>query len=291
MAEAKDGVTKISCVLALLLFASAAIAQNTQVNVAGTAGTAAPVAAPQATAQTTPAASTSAAAPASPINVSYVGGQLGIDASGATLSDVLTKVAALLRVKIEIPDGASGEVLPIVKLKPGPARQILASLLYGLNFDYLITSSDADPQGIQNVVLIPHQKMGSGGNGAEMAARPSSGSHTRGAGLPSESEETPEPSNPIPAQPDNAVAQASSPAAAAPPPEPPAAQSPQQPMLSPAAALINRSGLTTEGAMSPPAALDQQSISQQLLQMYQQRTQMTQQQRQTIQPTANPGNQ
>jgi len=290
MAEVKDGMTKISCVLALVLFASAATAQNPQVNVAGTAGTAAQVAAPQATAQTTPASSTAAAAPAIPINVSYVGGQLGIDARDATLSDLLTKVGALLRVKIEIPPGASAEVLPIVKLKPGPARQILASLLYGLSFDYLITSSDTDPQGIQNVVLIPHQKNGNGGNGAELAARPSHNPPARGAGLPSEPDETPEPANPIPAQPDNAAAQASSPAPAAPLTDP-TAQSAQQPALSPGAALINRSGLTTEGAMSPPATLDQQNINQQLQQMYQQRLQISQQQRQSGQPTVNPGNQ
>src|SRR6516162_4796871 len=124
MAEATDGVTKIGCVLAVLLFARVAVAQDTQAPVAPAVATEARVAAPQASAPTTSVAPASQPAPAGSLNISYVDGQLRIDALDSTLRDVLTKVAALTGVKIEIPAGASSERLPVVKLGPGPARQI-----------------------------------------------------------------------------------------------------------------------------------------------------------------------
>jgi len=92
LAEAKEGVTKTSCVLALLLLASVAAAQNTQ----GVApATEARVAAPQATAPTASAAPLAETTPAPPLKISYQGGQLRIEALDSTLKDVLTKVAAL----------------------------------------------------------------------------------------------------------------------------------------------------------------------------------------------------
>jgi len=313
MAEATDGVTKISCVLALLLFASVAVAQDTQAPVAPTAATEARVAAPQATVPTASAAPTSETTPAGSLKISYVSGQLRIDALDSTLRDVLTKVAALTGVKIEIPAGASSERLPVVKLGPGPARQILASLLSASSFDYLILASATDPDGIQNVILMPREKKGSGGNGGTGAdpvamARLARTPDPRVRVPPSRSDETPEPNSPAPAQPDNSAAQttpaqpvqsASSPptqpdqSAPSPPTQPdqsapsPPTQ-PDQPALS-RAALSNRSGLTSEGAMSPPSSMDPQSINQQLQQMYQQRMQMTQQ-NQPVPPPANSEN-
>jgi len=277
----------ISCVLVLLLFASVAAAQNTPAPAAGTPATDARGAAPVATAQTAPASSTSENTPPGPPKISYVGGRLSIDALDSTLGEVLTKVAALTGVKIEIPEGASSERLPVVKLGPGPAREILSSLLYGSSFDYLIQASATDPGGIQNVVLMPREKGSSGGKGPELAAAPSHSPYARTKVSPSESDETAEPNSPVPAQPDNTPAQ---PSAATPAPTQPTQM--DHPVQS-RADLINRSGLTTEGAMSPPAAMDPQSVNQQLLQMYQQRNQMMQQQRQTIPPPApaNPANQ
>jgi hypothetical protein len=275
MAEAKDNVTKISCVLALLLFAGVAVAQNTQAPVATTAATEARVAAPEAPAQTAPATSTSETHPT--LNISFAGGQLRIDALDSTLGDVLVKVAALTGVKIEIPAGAGSERLRVVKLGPGSARQILASLLYGSNFDYLILASAADPEGIQNVVLKPREKKGSGAS----AGGPSRSPYATPIVPRSRSDEQPEPNSPVPAQPENTTAQASP---AVPAPTQPELPTPSQSVLSPAA-LSNRSGLTSEGALSPPSSMDQQSINQQLQQMYQQRMQITQQQRQSASPS------
>ena len=280
LAEAKEGVTKTSCVLALLLLASVAAAQNTQ----GVApATEARVAAPQATAPTASAAPLAETTPAPPLKISYQGGQLRIEALDSTLKDVLTKVAALTGVKIEIPAGASSERLPVVKLGPGPARKILASLLSASSFDYLILASVTDPEGIQNVVLMPREKKSSGSNGADVVAHLSRIPDPRIKVPPTKSDETPEPNSPAPAQPDVTSAQAT--------PAPTPADQPIQPEPSTSsqsalsrAVLINKSGLTTEGAMSPPASLDSQSINQQLQQMYQQRSRITQPNPQPVPP-------
>ena len=256
VAAANGGKMKAGCALALLLFARVAIAQNG-------AGAAAPTTAPEAPA----AAADSPARPAVPPKISYVGGQLRIDALGATLADVLTQVAALTGVTIDVPAGANSERMPIVELGPGPARQILASLLSDSNFDYLIQASDADPERIQSVLLLPREKKGSGARGPNLAA----------VAPP----EPPAVESPVPPQPEIAAQGANSlnptpaPAAmdanqATAPAQPD--QSGQFPLLQP-----DPSNPAKPGALTPPATLSPESINQQLQQMYQQRAQMTQQ--------------
>src|ERR1039458_9927229 len=163
MAMAK--VAAMNGAVALLLFAGAAIAQD----------------------QAEPPAR-----PAVPPKITYVGGQLRIDALGSTLATVLTQVAALTGVKIEIPAGADNERMPVVELGPGPARQILASLLSDSNFDYLIQASDADPEKIQSVLLMPREK-----KGTEAAARAARGPNVAAVAPP----EAPPPDAPVAPQP------------------------------------------------------------------------------------------
>jgi hypothetical protein len=182
------------------------------------------------------------------------------------LADVLTQVATLTGVKIDIPAGASSERMPVVELGPGPARQILAALLSDSNFDYLIQASDADPERIQSVLLMPREKKGSGINGADVVARASRGPDVAAAAPP----EAPVADSPVPP----AAAEANSnPAPAAAPPTPVQPdQTGQFPLLQP-----DTTNPAKPGALTPPATLNQDSINQQLQQMYQQRLQMTQQ--------------
>jgi hypothetical protein len=204
-------------------------------------------------------------APSAPPKISYVGGQLKIDASGATLADVLTKVAALTGVNIEIPPGASSERMPFVELGPGPARQIIASLLSDSNFDYLIQASDADPDKVQSVLLLARDKKGGVTNTTEVAARPTRSPYSKQPeGAASDA----------PAQPGTAVAEVNAAAPAA-TPDQSATPPPDQPMrLSLSQADQN---LLKSGQLSPPQSLTPQSINQQLQQMYQQRVQINQQ--------------
>lgn len=270
------------CVLALLLCASAANAQDIQTESA-----------------------TPAPAPEKPPQVrkeiSYVDGQLKIDALNATLADVLAKVAALTGVKIDLPEGATSEPMPVVDLGPGPAREILASLLRDSNFDYLILASDNDPEKIQSVVLMTRDKKGSGSNAIEAVARPIRSPYSRAAAPPPRQEEPAPPDPPAPAQPENTVAGVNSPngttqpdpSAPSPSPQPDSSTSSlsTQPDLSapPTFGQPLQTNIPPTFPVPPPAVMNQQNINQQLLQMYQQRVQMVQQDRQIGQPAV-PGN-
>jgi len=282
MKKTTHSVTEIKCVLALLLFASVAVAQNPQSTVAPTVAGQPPIPAPEAASAAAPAPSTSAKTPAGHLNITYQGGQLRIDALNSTLKDVLTKLTALTGMTIDIPAGASSEHLTVVKFGPGPAREVLASLLTGSNFDYLIQAPVTDPEGIQEVVLMPREKKGSGGNAPDPVARHTPSSTVTALVSPSRPDEIPEPNSPVLLPPDNLTTAANSST-----PAPPEAD-PSTPSLSalPPAALVNRSGLTSEGAVSTPATLDSQSINQQLQQMYQQRIQINQQDRPSAPPSA-----
>jgi hypothetical protein len=275
-------VSKASWVLNLLLLANLAIAQN------GHGAASRPVAIEEALTTSTelPARTawpSSSKIPAGgPPRVTYVDGQLRIDALDATLADVLTRVGALTGVDIDIPAGADREKMHIVQVGPGPARQVLASLLSDSNFDYLIQASDKDPERIQNVLLMPREKkQGGGTNGMEATARPSRGPFARALTPPANSEVAPAPDPPVPAQPENTVAEANSLN-----PQSAPAQSDQAtpvPITEPdrptqfSLSQPDQSNLTRGATLTPPQDLSPQSINQQLQQMYQQRIQINQQ--------------
>jgi|SRR5271157_567840 len=250
VAAMNGGTTKAGGALALLLFAGIAFAQPTTM----------PEAAPAKAAE-------SPSLPGSPPKITYVNGQLKIDALGSTLGAVLTQVAALTGVKIDLPAGADSERMPVIELGPGPAREILASLLSDSNFDYLIQASDADAERIQSVLLMPREKKGS----VEVAARNARSPNVAAAAPP----EAPAPDPPA-AETPAPDASAANPAAAAiqaDPSAPPSNQSGQLPLL----LQPDTTNPAKPGALAPPSNLSQESITQQLQQMYQQRAQMTQQ--------------
>jgi hypothetical protein len=193
--------------------------------------------------------------------VFYVGGQLKIDAVNATLGEILSEVAALTGVKIDVPEGVGGLKIASVTSGPGPAREVLATLLSDSRCDFIIQASDTDPAKIQNVLVIARDQRGSASAAPEMAA-----SSSRSASAASAA----------PADPGAAPAPEET-AAASPPPDPPApppAETSDQSMRQKLASL-DQSNMPKPAAMSPPAALNQQTISQQLVQMYQQRAQMS----------------
>jgi len=264
--------TKASGFLGLLLSASPAIPQET------------------APAQTVAAWPSAERATASSTKITYVDGQLKISALHVTMADVLAKVSAVTGVKIDLPEGASNERLPIVELGPGPAREVLASLLSDTNFDYLILASDSDPLKLQSVLVMPREKKGS----SPPVPDPPRNRYAKAVAPPPE----PEPAPPVPDNP--APAQAAEPATAlnqqppaapadpsAPPPTPDqsalaSAQDPSMPSQTQQPGMLNGLRIAPQPV---PSNLDQQSINQTLQQMYQQRQQLqpgTQQQ--TAQP-------
>lgn len=245
-------------------------------------------------AQTAPAAAIPAKPAAAAQGISYKDGQLTIQVVNTTLTEVLGKVAKLTGVVIELPTGAGVEKMQIVELGPGPARQVLASLLSDSNFDYLIQSADDEPEKIQSVLLMPRGKKDATPGGIPVPGNPLRNfrSAVTAAATPPP-EEPPAPEPPAPAVANNVpagLAQADPPAQ---PPQQQVSQPPQQP-VQPAYAPLDPSALPSQaaldqplpqglnadpttsrpGALTPPPVMNQQSITQQLQQMYQTRSQM-----------------
>ena len=274
-------VTEAGRVLAFLLFAGVAIAQHHQARAMRAIPTA------PATAAEVPASAVEVAAPAPtvsappalekrptvPTKISYVGGQLRIDAFDVTLADVLAKVAALTGVIIEVPAGAKNERMPVVELGPGTARQVLAELLSDSTFDFLIQSSSADPDKLQSVLLMPRDKKGAAA--ADGSARPPRSPFARASAQPEAVPDSPQPETAVPESSSaNTVAEATPAAPSTPPAQ--AAALPDQPMQLPSSLQPDPSALSRPGALAPPQSLSPQSINTQLQQMYQTRMQMIQ---------------
>ena len=93
-------------------------------------------------------------APPKTPKVSCSGDQLTISADNATLGGVLAAVHTCTGVQVEIPEGAT-ESRVFGELGPGPARQVLESLLSGTEFNFVIGSSNTDPQKIETILLMP----------------------------------------------------------------------------------------------------------------------------------------
>ena len=90
-----------------------------------------------------------------PPEIDWDGKLLTIDAENSKLSDVLIAVRAKTGASIEFPGGATSERVA-VHLGPAPVREVLSSLLYGTNFDYVIQGADDDEDGLRSVVVTTH---------------------------------------------------------------------------------------------------------------------------------------
>jgi hypothetical protein len=91
--------------------------------------------------------------PASPPRISYQGGQLAIVAHNSTLGDILRGVHAQTGAAVDVPANATERV--VGHFGPGPARDVLAELLNGSHFNYVMLGSAANPDGLERVILTP----------------------------------------------------------------------------------------------------------------------------------------
>ncbi|MDR3776643.1 MAG: hypothetical protein P4K97_07090 [Terracidiphilus sp.] len=92
-------------------------------------------------------------APPNAPKVTCVGNKLTISANNSTVEGVLAAVRSCIGIKVDIPEGATGGRL-FEDIGPGPARQVLESLLSGTDFDYVIGSSEEHPQDVNSVILL-----------------------------------------------------------------------------------------------------------------------------------------
>src|SRR2546426_9665027 len=89
--------------------------------------------------------------PASAPQVFFRNGQLTIVARNSTLGDILRAVHTQTGASVDVPSNATERV--VSNLGPGPARDVLASLLNGSHFNYVMLGSPNDPRMVQRIIL------------------------------------------------------------------------------------------------------------------------------------------
>jgi hypothetical protein len=84
--------------------------------------------------------------------VSYQNEKLSIVSRNATLGDILRAVQKQTGAVIDMPSNSTERVVGM--FGPGPSREVLASLLNGSHFNYVLLGSQADPRVLEHVILI-----------------------------------------------------------------------------------------------------------------------------------------
>lgn len=93
--------------------------------------------------------------PVAPV-VSYQSGQLTIQSKNATLAQVLRSVQSKTGATFEIPSSANNERV-VAQLGPGTPSDVLATLLRGSKFDYIILGVPNQPGTVQKLILTTRQ--------------------------------------------------------------------------------------------------------------------------------------
>jgi hypothetical protein len=91
--------------------------------------------------------------PALPPQVSFSNGLLTIVAENSTLGDILRAVRTQTGAALEMPVEATERV--VTHLGPGPAREVLATLMNGSQFNYVLLGSAAQPGQVDRLILTP----------------------------------------------------------------------------------------------------------------------------------------
>lgn len=114
--------------------------------------------------------------PATAPQVSFKGGELTIVAKNSSLGVILRDVEAQTGASIDMPGTPSDRV--VGQFGPGPAREVLASLLNGSHFNYVLLGSPQNPNVLQRVVLLAKS------SGSEESAPPPQAASAFPGGLP-----------------------------------------------------------------------------------------------------------
>jgi hypothetical protein len=119
------------------------------------------------------------AIPAVAPQVSYQDGLLTIVAPNSTLADILRGVRKHTAADIEIPSTASERV--VTRLGPGPAREVMAELLNGSRFNYILLGSPDNANLLVRVVLVAKTSDTQTAGAAGAAQSPAAGAATEAA--------------------------------------------------------------------------------------------------------------
>ncbi len=106
--------------------------------------------------------------PAQPPQVSYREGLLSINAPNSTLVDILHAVRMQTGAEMDVPGNPSDRV--VGHFGPGPAREVLASLLNGSRYNYVLLGSATNPDALGHVILTA--QTGGASSAPQVAALP-----------------------------------------------------------------------------------------------------------------------
>ena len=102
--------------------------------------------------------------PAVPPKVTFNNGLLTIVAENSTLADVLRAVRTQTGAGVEVPSNATERV--VAHLGPGAPREVLASLLNGSHFNYVMLGSPTRPGMLDRIILTSKAGVGSDASSA-----------------------------------------------------------------------------------------------------------------------------
>jgi hypothetical protein len=106
-------------------------------------------------------------APVAP-QVSYQNGQLSIVAPNSTLGDILRAVRKQTGAEIEVPDAKERVV---THLGPAPAAEVMADLLNGSRFNYVLLGSPDEAHVLTKVVLVAKSGPDSAASNRQLAGQ------------------------------------------------------------------------------------------------------------------------
>jgi len=109
--------------------------------------------------------------PPSVPHVTYENGLLSIAAQNSTLGEILRDVRQLTGASVELPPNGAPERV-VTQLGPGAPRDVLAMLLNGTAFNYVMLGSTTDPNAVATIVLTPRPSSGEGQTVANAASTP-----------------------------------------------------------------------------------------------------------------------
>ena len=112
-------------------------------------------------AQNHPGCATTLAHSSSPdlLKVTYLNGQLTVIARNSRLGDVLRAVSTQTGAVIEFPADRAEERI-FAQTAPGPVREVLAKLLSGSRFNYVMLGSPSNPDVLQRMILTNSDQPG-----------------------------------------------------------------------------------------------------------------------------------
>jgi len=90
--------------------------------------------------------------PPKPPRVSFRNGQLSISAENSTLPDILSAIHQRTGAAMELPSTISNERVA-VKLGPATTGEVMAALLNGSHFDYIVLNRPEDPSSPERIIL------------------------------------------------------------------------------------------------------------------------------------------